>query len=161
MHVRCLLNRAAGTNETGMAIGNHLKQTRKARGETQGDLADAMGVTQAAVSRWENNSVEMTVSQLRAVCEHWGMTLADFFGATPEPDDIQAMEYSPLSDAVTVIEADRDARALPADHKTRVISMLYTLAADLRAAGRDEQGTRSALKRDLKTIVRVAGSVRD
>ena len=50
-----------------------IRELREARGESQMQLAAAMGVTLHEVTDWEAGRTEPTTSRLRALTEHFGV----------------------------------------------------------------------------------------
>lgn len=58
-------------NET---IGNRIAKFRKAKNMTQEDLANLMGVSSQAVSKWENDASCPDISLLPKLCEILGVT---------------------------------------------------------------------------------------
>ena len=54
-------------------VGSVLAQFRNQRGLRQGDLAQAMGVTQTTLSRIENGQSSISVEQLRVAAHHLGI----------------------------------------------------------------------------------------
>ncbi len=57
-----------------LKFSENLRQMRTERGLSQGKLAEAVGVTQQCVSKWESGRMEPTLSYL------W--RLADLFGVS-------------------------------------------------------------------------------
>lgn len=55
-------------------LGEVLTTARRASGKTQGELADAVGITQAALSRYENGLREPDVATLEALARELGVT---------------------------------------------------------------------------------------
>lgn len=52
-----------------MDLGVRLKEARKAAGLTQVQLAEALGVKQIEISRWENNGRIPSTLTFRRMCE--------------------------------------------------------------------------------------------
>ena len=50
-----------------------IRDLREARGESQMQLAAAIGVTTKEVTDWETGTPEPTISRLRALTEHFGV----------------------------------------------------------------------------------------
>ena len=50
-----------------------IRDRREARGESQMQLAAAIGVTSKEVTDWETGIAEPTISRLRALTEHFGV----------------------------------------------------------------------------------------
>ncbi len=60
--------------------GEYLKEERKARGISQQALAQAVGVTQQAISSYENNVNEPTIGVCDRIATFYGITLDELFG---------------------------------------------------------------------------------
>lgn len=58
-----------------MSIGDAIKTARRARGITQEELAHQTGITQAALSRYENDLRGPSQAALSAIAEHLGVTV--------------------------------------------------------------------------------------
>ena len=69
-------------NET---IGNRISKYRKARSMTQEELANALGVSSQAVSKWENDASCPDISLLPQLCRTLGITTDELLtGKTSE-----------------------------------------------------------------------------
>ncbi len=55
-------------------IGNVIKQLRGQKGISQGDMAQAMGVSQAAWSKLENGKANLSTAQLAKVADRLGLS---------------------------------------------------------------------------------------
>lgn len=60
-----------------MTIGQKIMSMRKARGWSQEELAERIGVTRQAVSRWEADSSKPDAEKIIAVCDLFGVS-ADY-----------------------------------------------------------------------------------
>ena len=60
-------------------IGKFISACRKAKGLTQQDLADKLGLTAKAVSKWECGKGLPDVSLYETICQELGITLNEFF----------------------------------------------------------------------------------
>lgn len=60
-----------------MTLGEKILNMRKARGWSQEELAERIGVTRQAVSRWESGSAKPDADKLVAVCDLFGVS-ADY-----------------------------------------------------------------------------------
>ena len=58
-----------------MKIGSNIAALRKEKGITQEELANALGVSAQAVSKWENNSSCPDVSLLTDIADYFGVTV--------------------------------------------------------------------------------------
>ena len=61
-----------------------IRELREARGESQNQLADALGVSLKTLAEWERGAVEPSVGYLRALCAHFGVPDRD---VKLRPDD--------------------------------------------------------------------------
>lgn len=60
--------------------GEHLKAERKARNISQQQLASAVGVTQQAISFYENDVNEPTIGICEKIADFYGITLDELVG---------------------------------------------------------------------------------
>ena len=63
------------TEVSSMKIGSNIAALRKEKGITQEELANALGVSAQAVSKWENNSSCPAVSLLTDIADYFGVTV--------------------------------------------------------------------------------------
>ena len=63
------------TEVSSMKIGSNIAALRKEKGITQEELANALGVSAQAVSKWENNSSCPDVSLLTVIADYFGVTV--------------------------------------------------------------------------------------
>ena len=72
-----------------MTIGEKILNLRKARGWSQEELAERIGVTRQAVSRWESDSAKPDADKIIAVCDLFGVSadylLRDIAGGSAAP----------------------------------------------------------------------------
>ena len=69
-----------------MNIGNNIAVLRKKKGITQEELANELGVSAQAVSKWENNSSCPDVSLLTKIADYFGVSVDALLRA--QEDDI-------------------------------------------------------------------------
>ena len=62
-----------------MNIGNKIKELRKQRGITQEQLADSIGVSFQAVSKWENNIALPDITLAPALASYFGVSMDVLF----------------------------------------------------------------------------------
>lgn len=62
-----------------------IESVRKAAGMSQGELARLLGVTQGAVSQWEQGATNPTVSRLAEIARIFGVKVDDLLEATNDP----------------------------------------------------------------------------
>ena len=60
-----------------MTMGEKILNMRKARGWSQEELAERVGVTRQAVSRWETGSAKPDADKIIAICDLFGVS-ADY-----------------------------------------------------------------------------------
>lgn len=62
-----------------MKIGNKIKELRKKRGITQEHLADAIGISFQAVSKWENNVALPDITLMPLLANFFGVSMDELF----------------------------------------------------------------------------------
>ncbi|MBE6782664.1 MAG: helix-turn-helix domain-containing protein [Ruminococcaceae bacterium] len=62
-----------------MNIGNKIKALRKSRGITQEQLAEAIGISFQAVSKWENNIALPDITLVPLIANYFGVTMDELF----------------------------------------------------------------------------------
>ena len=67
-----------------MNLGKNICELRKAKGVTQEELAAELGVTAAAVSKWEKGSTLPDVLMVCALADHFGVTTDALLGRPRE-----------------------------------------------------------------------------
>ena len=71
-----------------MDIGHRIRAWREAKGWTQQQLADAVGVTHAAVYQWEleggDSKTTPSLARLESVAKALGVSMERFFGRVPK-----------------------------------------------------------------------------
>ena len=72
-------------------LGDNIKKIRNEKGMTQKDLADKLFVTAQAVSRWENNEAEPSVSTITEIAKIFNVTITDLI-EEEKPQEIATKE---------------------------------------------------------------------
>lgn len=67
-----------------MNLGKTILELRKKKNVTQEDLAAELGVTAAAVSKWENGYTLPDVLMLCALADYFGVTTDELLGRSPK-----------------------------------------------------------------------------
>ncbi len=67
-----------------MEIGNQIKSLRLRKGVTQEALAEHLGVTSQAVSKWERNAASPDISLLPALSAYFGVTIDELFAISDD-----------------------------------------------------------------------------
>ena len=72
-----LRSNAGGGNppEQAKSLGETLKSHRTSRGFTQGYVAEALGVSRQAVSKWENGASDPSTANLMALAKLYGLSV--------------------------------------------------------------------------------------
>ena len=71
-----------------MDVGTRIKELRERAGFTQNRLAEWAGVSQTHLRRVELGQQDITVGQLRLVCDGLGVTLSEFFNVEDKQDNL-------------------------------------------------------------------------
>lgn len=61
-------------------LGNKIRELRRRDGRTQENVADALGVTSQAVSRWESGGSYPDMEAMPALANYFGVTIDELFG---------------------------------------------------------------------------------
>lgn len=70
-----------GSSEQAKSLGEALKARRTAAGYTQEYVAESLGVSRQAVSKWENGTSEPSTANLLALGKLYGVTVDELLGA--------------------------------------------------------------------------------
>jgi len=65
-------------------LGDKIKELRKRDGRKQEDLANALGVTNQAVSRWERDECYPDLELLPSIANYFGISIDELFGYNNE-----------------------------------------------------------------------------
>lgn len=97
---------------TNRSMGETISTLRKEKGMTQKDLADQLGITDKAVSKWERNVAYPDTATIPALAEILGVSVEDLLNAKAAPapasrgaDDILnlVLKAMPLAMGVAVV----------------------------------------------------------
>lgn len=77
-------------------IGEIIKNLRKKRGLTQGELAEILAVTAQSVSRWENGQSYPDIEQLPMIAEYFDITVDELMGHNPDTREELIRKYREL-----------------------------------------------------------------
>ena len=66
-----------------LKMGNRIREKRRERNLTQEELASMLGVTKAAVSKWENQESYPDITLLPQIAQLFHMTMDDLFDFAP------------------------------------------------------------------------------
>ena len=68
-----------------MTLGEKLQQVRRAAGLSQEQLAEMLGVSRQAVSKWETDQSSPDLDNIRALCAAFGLSADELLGVGPAP----------------------------------------------------------------------------
>ena len=110
--------RKNGSQRNDEAVASNLRHFRIARGLSQTDLADAIGVTFQQIQKYEKGKNAVAPGRLRQICDLLGVTPADVFDSPLKIDGepipvMTPWAYRTLS-ALDKIRSDRVRRSIGA-----------------------------------------------
>lgn len=92
-------------SEIDRRVSQRLRQRREARGLTQADLANALGVTFQQVQKYENGKNRMTSGRLRQAAQFLKVPVAYFYNEasaaepSPDPEEVRLLRaFTTISD---------------------------------------------------------------
>lgn len=115
-----------------MEIGNQIKALRTQRNITQEDLAQQLGVSPQAVSKWERNTATPDIQLLPAISSFFGVTIDELFSLSDETrmERIQNMLWEERVLNPATVETDR-AFLLEKGRREKNNGEVYRLLADI------------------------------
>lgn len=116
-----------------MNLGNQIHSLRKARNITQEELAAELGVTAAAVSKWENGYTLPDVLMLCALADYFYVTTDELLGRTP------VMKYAVI--AASSAELGAEIRKMAKSYGYATKQICHSLAEAKEAAAEDKRVT--------------------
>ena len=137
-------------------IGKHIKELRNRDGVTQDALAEALGVTGQAISKWENESGYPDIEYIIPIANFFNVTIDQLFGHDRSESENKINEYCEKLDELhrnwadvnTRIDLARQALAeFPAEEK-----LLVRLATALWEKWSDDASDECFLFVDGKTV---------
>lgn len=69
-----------------LKLGDKIRELRRRDGRTQENLADALGVTCQAVSRWEQNATFPDMTLIPSIANYFGISIDELFGYENDRD---------------------------------------------------------------------------
>ncbi len=85
------------------ALGKAIVRERKTRGESQQQLADALGVTAGAVSKWERGVICPDLCNLLALSGHFNISPSELYYCSPEQVCQGASPSAPSADVSAAV----------------------------------------------------------
>jgi len=81
-----------------MSIGKNITMFRKAKGLTQAELGELLGVSNQAVSKWESEMTMPDIMLLPEIAKVLGVTLDDLYGEHKEYEIIDKVNSDTVTD---------------------------------------------------------------
>ena len=81
-----------------MSIGKNIKMFRKAKGLTQAELGELLGVSNQAVSKWEMETTMPDILLLPELAKVLGVTLDDLYGEHKEYEIVDKVNSDTVTD---------------------------------------------------------------
>lgn len=97
-------------------LGEQLRQLRRRDGRTQEDLAEALGVTAQAVSRWETGSCYPDTELLPDIAHYFGVSIDELFGYENE----RAQKINELAERIIRMNRENNGEDVNMDECTRL-----------------------------------------
>lgn len=110
----------------GMNIGTNISALRKAKGITQEELANELGVSAQAVSKWENDSSCPDISLLTKIADYFGVTVDALLRSSE--DEITNNESKPSTDKTKISAKNICIKIIQSNGKTNNIKIPFKLA---------------------------------
>lgn len=105
-------------------LGATLYELRKEAGMSQEELADKLGVSRQAVSKWECGDSMPDTDNLITISKLYGVSLDELVGNTPAPAPVEEEE-------MIIVEKDEDdendEEYEPKKDKRKIVRVLYSL----------------------------------
>lgn len=76
----------------------NLKELRKATKTTQNELAEAIGVSQQSINKYENHNVEPDIESLRRMADYFGTTIDYIVGQSELRYKVEDIQNYALND---------------------------------------------------------------
>lgn len=128
-----------------MEIGNKIKGLRLHRGVTQETLAEALGVTAQAVSKWERDAGTPDIALLPALAAYFGVSIDELFALSDDTrmERIQNMLWDQRVLDPALVEREREF-LLEKGRREPENSRVYVLLADMEYQLGEEHWRRAA-----------------
>lgn len=75
-----------------MKLYETIQKLRKDAGYSQEQLAEKLGVSRQAVSKWENGTASPGMDRLQEICNVFGVSMAEIVGADSKPSEVERIQ---------------------------------------------------------------------
>ena len=106
-------------------IGNKIKELRRSKGMSQKDIADKLGVTSQAVSKWENDGSLPEMTMLPDIASLFGIQIDDLFEYSTEKRYESIEKKLQYGRVMTNMEFENEEAFLIREVETRRIIMQF------------------------------------
>lgn len=106
-----------------MSLGERLRDVRRLRGKTQEQVSEAVGVTEAALSRYENDLRKPDPDMLKKLARVLSASIDYLLGMTDEVNPLPAGK-DPLAKKWPLLTPERRKRA--AEYRVRLVLSICT-----------------------------------
>jgi transcriptional regulator with XRE-family HTH domain len=113
---------------TNLAIGQNIRSVRKAAGETQQQLGEAVGVVQQSVAAWESDRCMPDLQSLANIAKHYNVTTDALLGLGGPLPSLERGNLNELRDCMEL------ARQLPEDLRNGIVALIRLDRAGLQIA---------------------------
>ena len=108
-----------------MNLGDTIYRLRTEKNMSQGDLADALGVSRQSVSKWENGNATPDLDKLVKLAKLFGVTLDELVGSQEAPTDACSASVASAKPNIIYIEKS----VLPAISRHHIIGAVLILCS--------------------------------
>lgn len=106
-------------------LSDVLKDLRRRNYLNQTQFANRIGVSQGAVSQWENNLTRPNLDQLKAISNEFNISIDDLLNGEPEPDQAKG---GPRTREAQIVSAGMD--KLPKEQREMIVNMVCAMYPD-------------------------------
>lgn len=86
-----------------MSVGQMIKLCRKEKGLTQSELAELIGVSMQAVSKWETDAGMPDISQIVPLARVLGVSSDKLLGIVESDEDADLVNFARMPDTITYL----------------------------------------------------------
>lgn len=147
-----------------MSIGTNIYTLRKNKKITQGQLAEKLGVSEQAVSKWENNVCAPDVSLFPVIAEFFGVSIDRLFGYHRQSyeDEVKAIEKAADDSMDTYKEIEIISDGLSRyPNSARLKTYLAFSLSMVNRMSKDEKEKKEAVEKAIKLCTEVVDTSGD